>query len=531
MPMTKPTSEQVTFLASGAGASQRTVLDKLRDVVSVKDFGAVGDGVADDTAAIQAALDAGQNKAVFVPPGTYLCTMLRIRTGTTLFGAGTSATTIKAKSTLPTNNPLLMNTVISGSLDTYYDTDMTLDGIAIDGSALTGRTAELVSIAKARRVWVRRCKIGNVGYIGMAIGGCRDVVIEENEFTACGNPAVTAEGGAAIWLGANSTSKTYDVRVSANSIHDNEWSAIYANAMRVVVADNSIINNKESAIFANNTVSFHTITGNVISGTTKKNISGSGIEIGADAVVISGNLIANTAGDCISATDNENISICGNALLNPGRDMTSFPTASGIGIITTVASPDQPRYLEIVGNNVRDATNQAFAGIAVGNVGAAVTNVNISDNMLEGTAWSSGKAIYIAAGKFGANCVRRNNIGSPDVNPVIGEVLLTAATGSVAITGVGFKPQWLELTVTCPTAAIKQSTSVINSSGVALCHSISADGTNASGTSAGNRAVSLMSTTGVDELVATFTSYDDDGFTINKTTASIQGWMRYIAHP
>jgi len=39
MPMTKPTSEQVTFLATGTGATQRTALDKLRDVVSVKDFG------------------------------------------------------------------------------------------------------------------------------------------------------------------------------------------------------------------------------------------------------------------------------------------------------------------------------------------------------------------------------------------------------------------------------------------------------------------------------------------------------------
>lgn len=69
MPMTKPTSEQVTFLAAGSGASQRTVLDKLRDVVSVKDFGAVGDGVANDTAAIQAALAAAST--VIVPDGTY----------------------------------------------------------------------------------------------------------------------------------------------------------------------------------------------------------------------------------------------------------------------------------------------------------------------------------------------------------------------------------------------------------------------------------------------------------------------------
>jgi hypothetical protein len=80
---------KVTYTASGTGAAARTVDSKLGDAVSVKDFGAVGNGVANDSAAIQAAIDTG--KKVYIPSGTYLCNVV-INNKTIIEGDGSTAT-------------------------------------------------------------------------------------------------------------------------------------------------------------------------------------------------------------------------------------------------------------------------------------------------------------------------------------------------------------------------------------------------------------------------------------------------------
>jgi hypothetical protein len=85
----KAAIDQLGFLPDGTNAVTRTIQDKLRDVVSVKDFGAVGDGVTDDTAAVQAALNT--NKSVYFPQGVYLVDALTIPTaarGSTYYGDG-----------------------------------------------------------------------------------------------------------------------------------------------------------------------------------------------------------------------------------------------------------------------------------------------------------------------------------------------------------------------------------------------------------------------------------------------------------
>jgi len=62
----------VAFKQSGTGAIHRTMMEKARERVSVKDWGAVGDGVTDDAAAIQEAINnAVEGSEIVLPPGRY----------------------------------------------------------------------------------------------------------------------------------------------------------------------------------------------------------------------------------------------------------------------------------------------------------------------------------------------------------------------------------------------------------------------------------------------------------------------------
>lgn len=64
----------VGYTPAGTGAVPTTVQAKLCESVSVKDFGAVGNGITNDAAAFTAAWTTSNPKAVLVPAGTYLIT-------------------------------------------------------------------------------------------------------------------------------------------------------------------------------------------------------------------------------------------------------------------------------------------------------------------------------------------------------------------------------------------------------------------------------------------------------------------------
>ena len=96
------------FTQTGTGASARTFQSKGEDIVSVKDFGATGDGSTDDSTAIQAAINAARGSSkVFIPKGTYIVTKtIEIPSNSHLVGDGKS-TVIKMKDDIGRDTTLM----------------------------------------------------------------------------------------------------------------------------------------------------------------------------------------------------------------------------------------------------------------------------------------------------------------------------------------------------------------------------------------------------------------------------------------
>lgn len=82
---------KTTFTAGMTGAQFVAGLNTNFDsvIVNVKDYGATGDGVTDDTTAVQAAITA--KYGVYFPSGTYIVSNLILRDGSRLFGDGYSS--------------------------------------------------------------------------------------------------------------------------------------------------------------------------------------------------------------------------------------------------------------------------------------------------------------------------------------------------------------------------------------------------------------------------------------------------------
>jgi hypothetical protein len=157
---------QVSYTPPFTNSVSTNVGDKLAQTVSVKDFGAVGDGVTDDTVAIQAAIaalpvDGGD---LIFPPGQYLfSTKITVSKKVRLIGSGGTAESLAATgaTVLIKSASLLDDGIVLAAACA------SIENLEIRGQ--TGNTGDGILIA-AGRVVLTDVAVYNMGQDGVRIG-------------------------------------------------------------------------------------------------------------------------------------------------------------------------------------------------------------------------------------------------------------------------------------------------------------------------------------------------------------------------
>lgn len=149
-------------------ANLSTLLGKLSKLPTVKDYGAVGDGVADDTEAIKQAL-AAVGCAIF-PPGTYkISSSINLANNQDIFGFGPKASKI----------------ITTGNFDAIVATgciNSTIFGIAIDGQNTTNTGIRVNNSASVACVL---CEVSKCQGHGIRYEGKYDAVSPTHKIFGC----------------------------------------------------------------------------------------------------------------------------------------------------------------------------------------------------------------------------------------------------------------------------------------------------------------------------------------------------------
>ncbi len=165
----------VSTVVTGTDANNptvRTIQAKLDDRVSVKDFGAIGDGVVDDTAAINRAIEnlltveatGKERRQIYFPGGTYkVSDVIKIYPYTQLIGEGMESTFIKQTSNTPAC--LIRTADRNGNISSAIGDDSATKPQGIEFSGIHFQTEtdkDLIILDQCEDVRFRHCHFSGV---------------------------------------------------------------------------------------------------------------------------------------------------------------------------------------------------------------------------------------------------------------------------------------------------------------------------------------------------------------------------------
>lgn len=137
-------ASQITYDPPFTGSVATNVEVKLAQYVSVKDFGAVGNGVVDDTIAIQAAINYAVplKRPIYIPTGTYLYSALTglNQNNITIKGDGSSNTVLKFTGT---------GIALDIGTSAGFRQGINISGVTVEGNSNTNVIIQATAIARS----------------------------------------------------------------------------------------------------------------------------------------------------------------------------------------------------------------------------------------------------------------------------------------------------------------------------------------------------------------------------------------------
>ena len=408
--------------------------------VSVKDYGATGDGVTDDTVSIQSALNVGGR--VFIPGGTYMTSSsLYVKSDTSVYGEGIGITTIKLLPGSQTGLTTLLDAPILAAGDSVgvrYTlanlgsnitvSDLTLD---CDYSNQTRATANggcnCLRFAYVDGVNIQRIEAKNCLETGIEVTYSNNVLIESNVVSSVGKiPVIADANGIGVYYG-HSDGMGQNTIIAHNRISDVGVSGAFA-----------------SEGIATFDLDYVTISGNDI-GTV---INGAGVEVNVSAGLscVGYNINGNNIHDCsgqyglgitasaAAAGSISNMVVTSNSISNVTNSGIYIGSVSDLSVSsnTVYNSNTSAHAIYFVGIDVLSSSNPSVSGNVVSFVSAAATvyglrlyactNGRLSDNTVKSP---SAACVVLNVGSQG-NFVSGNRL----VGGTYGVQILNSGTNS-----------------------------------------------------------------------------------------------------
>lgn len=418
------TASQAGALSTGGGAvsgnvtfHQTTNHDTVRTAVepyaNVKYYGAVGDGVANDTTAIQNAIASGADR-IYIPAGTYNITRTIDFGGAHLFGDGMGTTTLSVASNI---SHATETTVAGGGISdlTVACNGSAHEGVHLEGDRTFARRVEATNPSQYGTTTLTTACIAAFSSTGARIHQCkvsgarapntgvsRGILIDGS----FGNGRVCVSGCDVTDIQPNTDGDGIVVQstnprcaVIGNTVRDAAKSAVKMNsgATYSTVAGNTLHTSPPGLSVARLQSSGSSFVGNAIS---QPDVGGELVRVsdGAQNVSIAGNTLEVTAAaancECIRVRDTEsNVSIVGNTMNmhSTGRHGIQVDASPNITIgNNTILNTGErgitlegPTGCSVTGNNIVSGTD----GVYVSNTSARL--VVTGNSILPGATFSA----------------------------------------------------------------------------------------------------------------------------------------------